>query len=130
MIPTNTLRGIYANQPAASAKPPAYETQELDTLDGRSLQTGPHPSDPGQHTKGDFVLGRSAIIAIIVVSVVLIVLIVVVVVKAGQIAKKNEREKKKKQEAAGIVSAAVRSWAGPKGVVGVLLGVLVQVVLL
>lgn len=126
IIPTNALRGIYANKPTASDT----NTHELDDLESqRSID----PNAPGQHTKGEFILGRTAILAIIAVTIIIIVLIVVVVVKAGQIAKKNNAAKKAKQEAdkaAGIVSSAYRQYVSGAGVVAIGLSVLAQVLLL
>lgn len=129
LIPTNTLRDIYA-RPA----PNTTNATGLDDLSSqRSQNTGPDPNEPGHHTKTDFVLGRSAIIAILCVTIVIIVLIIVVVVKAGQIAKKNAREKKAKQaadKAAGIVSGAMRSYAAGAGMTSVLWAVIAQILLL
>lgn len=127
MIPTNALRGIYANKPTASDTTNTYELNDVDSQ--RSID----PNASGQHTKGEFILGRTAILAIIAVTVIIIVLIVVVVVKAGQIAKKNKAEKKAKQEAnkaAGIVSDAYRQYMSGARCAAIGLSVLAQVLLL
>lgn len=135
VIPTNALRGIYANKPAETTNSNSTELNDVESQ--RSID----PNAPGQHTKGEFILGRSAILAILAVTVVIIVLVVVVVIKAGQIAKKNKAEKKAKQDAenkakqdadkaAGIVSAAYKQYVGGAGVVTIGLSVLAQVLLL
>ena len=127
MIPTNALRGIYANKPAENTNTNSTELNDLES--SRSID----PNAPGQHTKGDFILGRTAILAIFAVTLIIIVLIVVVVVKAGQIAKKNKAAKKAKQEAdkaAGIVSGAYRQYMSGAGCVAIGMSVLAQVLLL
>lgn len=127
MIPTNALRGIYANKPTASDTTNTHELNDLESQ--RSID----PNAAGQHTRGEFILGRTAIFAIIAVTVIIIVLIVVVVVKAGQVAKKNKAAKKAKQEAdkaAGIVSSAFRNYAAGSSLLATLMVVLAQVLLL
>ena len=84
IVPTNALRGIYANKRSENTNISSTELNDLESQ--RSID----PNAPGQHTKGEFILGRTAIAAIILVTVIIIVLVVVVVVKASQIAKKNK----------------------------------------
>ena len=140
IIPTNTLRTIYASPPTQATQDTqstkAHPTTSLHSLSrprsSHSLSPTNDPHAPRDITKTDFVLGRSAIFTIIIVCIILIVLIVVAVVKAGQIAKRNARNKKAKQEAdqaMGVVSRAIREYAGVGGLVVPLLALVGQAVL-